>query len=290
MSTEQPRHLVLDSRIIDETVNAKLTVGEVSKHPSNPLFAEDKPWEPRYDNVYANVIYDEDDEIYKCWYNPFIIDERVTNTPPEKRNPDSLELHRMSNPTIGRWGFATRSRPTASVGTNPILGWSSLTENKRNNLLVREIHGAGVFKDYRETDPAKRYKMFHCGNPQMEVVFSADGLRWSDPIPIPEIEAHGTHANAFWAPSLGKYVGITRQHANGTRLVTRGESTDFVNWTERQNSSRGSQLASSSTRYDCVPDARHLYRTVGDDDLSRRPQRFRRRCEAARRIGVESRH
>ena len=92
MSTEQTRHLVLDSRIIDEAVNAKLTVGEVSKHPSNPLFAEDKPWEPRYDNVYANVIYDEDDEIYKCWYNPFIIDERVTSTPPEKRNPESSRL------------------------------------------------------------------------------------------------------------------------------------------------------------------------------------------------------
>ena len=91
MSTEQTRHLVLDSRIIDETVNAKLTVGEVSKHPQNPLFAEDKPWEPRYDNMYANVIYDKDDEIYKCWYNPFIIDERVTSTPPEKRSPDSLD-------------------------------------------------------------------------------------------------------------------------------------------------------------------------------------------------------
>ena len=37
MSTEQTRHLVLDSRIIDETVDAKLTVGEVSKHPQNPL-------------------------------------------------------------------------------------------------------------------------------------------------------------------------------------------------------------------------------------------------------------
>ena len=38
MSTEQPRHLVLDSRIIDETVNAKLTVGKVSKHPQKPAF------------------------------------------------------------------------------------------------------------------------------------------------------------------------------------------------------------------------------------------------------------
>ena len=231
MSTEPTRHLVLDSRIIDETVDAKLTVGEVSKHPQNPLFAEDKPWEPRFDNVYANVIYDEDDEIYKCWYNPFIIDERVTCVPPEKRNPGSLSYSdvKLDHREMGLC-YAVSTDGIRWDKTD--LGLVELDGDKRNNLLVREIHGAGVFKDYRETDPAKRYKMFHCGNPQMEVVFSADGLLWSDPIPIPEIEAHGTHANAFWAPSLGKYVGITRQHADGIRLVTRAESPDFVKWTE----------------------------------------------------------
>ena len=231
MSTEQTRHLVLDSRIINETVNAKLTVGEVSKHPRNPLFAEDKPWEPRYDNVYANVIYDEDDEIYKCWYNPFIIDERVTNTPPEKRNPDSLDYSDVK-PDHREMGLCYAVSTDGIRWDKPDIGLVEFDGDKRNNLLVREIHGAGVFKDYRETDPAKRYKMFHCGSPQMEVLFSADGLRWSEPIPIPEIEAHGTHANAFWAPGLDKYVGFTRQHADGIRLVTRGESTDFVSWTK----------------------------------------------------------
>ncbi|MDE0300761.1 MAG: hypothetical protein OXN17_19150 [Candidatus Poribacteria bacterium] len=231
MSAEQTRHLVLDSRIIAETVNAKLTVGEVSKHPGNPLFAEDKPWEPRYDNVYANVIYDEDDEIYKCWYNPFIVDERVTGTPSEKRNPDSLDYSDIK-PDHREMGLCYAVSTDGIRWDKPDLGLVEFDGNKRNNLLVREIHGAGVFKDYRETDPAKRYKMFHCGSPQMEVLFSADGLRWCEPIPIPEIEAHGTHAIACWAPSLGKYVGFTRQHANGTRLVTRGESTDFVNWTK----------------------------------------------------------
>ena len=231
MSTEQARHLVLDSRIINETVNAKLTVGEVSKHPQNPLFAEDKPWEPRYDNVYANVIYDEDDEIYKCWYNPFIIDERVTNTPPEKRNPDSLDYSDVK-PDHREMGLCYAVSTDGIRWDKPDIGLVEFDGDKRNNLLVREIHGAGVFKDYRETDPAKRYKMFHCGSPQMEVLFSADGLRWSEPIPIPEIEAHGTHANACWAPGLDKYVGFTRQHADGIRLVTRGESTDFVSWTK----------------------------------------------------------
>ena len=85
---QETRYLVLDDRIIDEVVAAKLTLGAVTKHPQNPLFGEDKPWEPRFDNVYANVIYDSKDRLYKCWYNPFIVDERVTHTPPEKRHPD----------------------------------------------------------------------------------------------------------------------------------------------------------------------------------------------------------
>ena len=92
MSGSYPIHpsqyLVLDDRLIDEVIAAKLTLGRITKHPQNPLFGEDKPWEPRFDNVYANVIYDVEDKLYKCWYNPFIIDERVTHTPPEKRHPD----------------------------------------------------------------------------------------------------------------------------------------------------------------------------------------------------------
>ena len=82
------RWLVLDDRVIEEVVEAKLTLGEITKHPQNPLFGEDKPWEPRFDNVYANVIYDTEDRLYKCWYNPFIIDKRVTHTPLEKQHPD----------------------------------------------------------------------------------------------------------------------------------------------------------------------------------------------------------
>lgn len=27
-----------------------MVIGEVTKHPSNPLFIQDKPWEPRLDN------------------------------------------------------------------------------------------------------------------------------------------------------------------------------------------------------------------------------------------------
>ena len=68
------RYLLLDSRIVANTENAKLVLGNVQKHKGNPLFEEDKPWEKRFDNLYANVIYDEEEQIFKCWYSPFIID------------------------------------------------------------------------------------------------------------------------------------------------------------------------------------------------------------------------
>ncbi|MHC4130893.1 MAG: hypothetical protein ACYSR3_02710 [Planctomycetota bacterium] len=66
-TSERDRYLLLDTRIIESTENAKLTIGKVQKHKDNPLFEEDKPWEKRFDNLYANVIYDEQENIYKCW-------------------------------------------------------------------------------------------------------------------------------------------------------------------------------------------------------------------------------
>ena len=61
-SIARDRYLLLDSRIIANTENAKLALGTVKKHPANPLFIEDKPWEMRFDNLYGNVTYDENEE------------------------------------------------------------------------------------------------------------------------------------------------------------------------------------------------------------------------------------
>lgn len=64
-----------------KVTGASLQVGSVVKEPRNPLFAEDRPWEVRYDNVYANIFQDPSDNLYKCWYSPFIVDPSVKETP-----------------------------------------------------------------------------------------------------------------------------------------------------------------------------------------------------------------
>ena len=61
----EQRFLLLDDRNIDVVTNMKLSVVTAQKHPANPLFIEDKPWEQRFDNLYGNIMFDQDEQMYK---------------------------------------------------------------------------------------------------------------------------------------------------------------------------------------------------------------------------------
>lgn len=249
-SDKRTKYLLLDSRIIENTQDAKLTLGEPKKHPANPLFGEDKPWETRIDNVYANVIYDEEDKLYKCWYSPFTVDDRTELIEENRRHP-FYTAYLQTSPEGREMAVCYATSKDGLKWDKPELGMVEFEGNKNNNILLggRHFagcyygpHGAGVFKDLHEPDPAKRYKMFFRGT-EMAVSFSADGLHWSEAIDCPEMDAPGdTHNMAFWAPGLDKYVGITRlkyhvpvdggEGRMGVRQVARTESEDFVNWTK----------------------------------------------------------
>ncbi len=89
----------------------KLTPGLARKASEDPLFGEELPWEVCYDNLYANVIFDPTDNLYKCWYDPFIFDVATTDTPPvqRERGPSALCWPKPA-------GLAAKSGSTA--------GWS----------------------------------------------------------------------------------------------------------------------------------------------------------------------
>ena len=193
----EQRHLVLDARVIDRSDNARLSVMAAAKSAANPLFGEDRPWEMRFDNLYPNVLWDAEEELYKCWY-----------------------------------------------------GLVEYRGSRANNMLLRGPHGAGVLKDARETDPARRYKMFtSLGEQELAVAFSADGIHWGRFIPCPTVNPYqvdGTHYNALWVEERGEYVGFTRlrdprsagaaevgaiRGAWPPRQGGRTASTDFQHWT-----------------------------------------------------------
>jgi hypothetical protein len=231
-------HLLLESDIIERAEGVRLVLGAARKDSRNPLFGEDKPWEPRFDNLYPNVIFDEADGVYKLWYNPFIIDERVTNTPAEDRR--SLAYVKA----VGRreTGLCYATSRDGIAWEKPELGLVEFDGSERNNLVMRRIHGPGVFVDMRDPDAARRYKMLGVdeNTKSMAVGFSPDGLHWPPLIQCPAIDAAGdTHNNALWDESAGRYAGITRLWIDRQRIVGRTESADFVNWTKAEEVLRG---------------------------------------------------
>ena len=233
---ERDRYLLLDDRIIESSENAKLTIGKVEKHKGNPLLEEDKPWEKRYDNLYANVIYDDEEKIYKCWYSPFIRDDSAKKMTIAQRRDKGY-----NPPDTREMAICYATSKDGIKWAKPELDLVEYEGIKKTNILWRGKgeagehwggpHGSGVFKDLRDPDPKRRYKAF-LKSDILSVAFSPDGIHWDKAIACPEADSAGdTHNNAFWAPTLGKYVGITRQWArpNG-RQVARTVSEDFIDW------------------------------------------------------------
>ena len=237
---EQRRYLFLDARIVEDAQNAELTLGTVKKYGGNPLFGEDKPWEMRFDNLYANIVYDDEEQIYKCWYSPFVIDHSSKGMSSQQRN--EVQYRAPSNREMAIC-YATSKDGVAWV--RPELGLVDYEGSKANNILWRGSgedkvlqegpHGSGILKDVRDPDPNRRYKAF-LKSKILSVAFSADGLHWGSAIACPAANSAGdTHNNAFWAPTLGEYVGITRQWGRPFgRQVARTSSSDFVNWEKTQ--------------------------------------------------------
>jgi len=235
---QDSRYLLLDSRIIDKTENTVLTVGTVHKYEGNPLFGQDKPWEKRFDNLYGNVMYDNEEKLYKCWYSPFIVDQSALGMSLEERK--NIEYDSPDNREMAICYTTSKDGITWEKSE---LGITEYNHSKANNILLRGHgdlgehwagpHGSGIFKDLREKDPARRYKAL-LKSDIISVAFSADGIHWGQPTACPTADVAGdTHNNALWAPTLNKYVGISRSwgEAKG-RQVVRIESDDFIHWTK----------------------------------------------------------
>jgi len=229
--------LLLNSSIVEKVENAKLQVGTVQKHNANPLFVEDKPWEKRFDNLYGNVLYDEDEKIYKCWYSPFIVDYSAKGMSLEERDSKDYDP-----PDFREMGLCYATSKDGIIWEKPELGIVQYKNSRDNNILWRGSggehwqgpHGSGIFRDLRDQDPNRRYKAI-LKSEIISVAFSADGIHWGPPVACPEADVAGdTHNNAFWAPTLGKYVGITRSWGDMGRQVVRIESEDFIKWTKAE--------------------------------------------------------
>jgi hypothetical protein len=224
------RYLLLDSRVVAEAQNATLTLGTIQKHAGNPLMEEDKPWEVRFDNLYANVLYDSGERLYKCWYSPFIVDQSSKGVSLEQRKST---LYRGSKLAGREMGVCYATSRDGLKWEKPELNLVEFNGSKANNLVLRGPHGAGVLLDADDPNPLRRYKMFRAE----DMRFSADGRHWSAPeTSFGILSKSDTHNNLLRLPGRDRYVGFVRLWdkgwGHGQRVVGRTESADLKQWTQ----------------------------------------------------------
>jgi hypothetical protein len=175
-------------------------IGTVSKNP-NPMFVQDKPWEPRLDNGYPNII--QTATGYECFYGDCV-----------KGCGKQLLLYANSTdgitwnkPNLGIYDLQQVRTDLKSIGTD--------------NNIVMYGGGIGIFRDDFETNKSKLYKAFgpgcygHGGNTTCTkggTATSPDGLKWNNKVDVnwPSPHRYDTHTNAFWDEQQSKYVVTTR--------------------------------------------------------------------------------
>ncbi|MDB6139401.1 MAG: hypothetical protein JWO94_2473 [Verrucomicrobiaceae bacterium] len=215
------KHLMLDTRVIYHAVNARLVPGAMVKEPRNPLFQADRPWENATNNLYPNVLWDEQEQMFKMWYKCVLADKQA--------------IARMDQPStvhdVG-WYLLYATSKDGLVWDKPALGLHRFDGDAATNIVTRDTPNAGVFKDLHDPDAARRYKMIYdVGLGQPRVRFSADGIHWGEAV-TPEgfgAQYGDTHTNAFWDERSHKYLCFTKLYM-GERTIARLESNDFLHW------------------------------------------------------------
>eukprot|EP01047_Picozoa_sp_COSAG01_P058517 COSAG01_NODE_6906_length_3444_cov_8.863677_6_plen_191_part_00 len=111
------------------------TTATVSKHPGNPLFGQDKLWEPRLDNGYPNVVFDSEsaalgDGPWRLWYGGIAPGGQYLYY---ANSSDGLLWHK---PELDRYDL------TEKWGKSGKYPWAAKV-GKKNNIIM---FGGGVYR------------------------------------------------------------------------------------------------------------------------------------------------
>ena len=107
INNEQTTKYAAFSVIAQTTGSLQPTIGNVTKEPTNPLLVQDKPWEPRLDNAYPNVVHDPHSAYgaYRLWYGGFICGDDFDKSEGRNRvNVCSSQSKPMMHESIHRRG------------------------------------------------------------------------------------------------------------------------------------------------------------------------------------------
>ena len=225
--TYRNKILLIDDAFLLEVHNLQRKVNQVVKHPE-PVVKLDAPWNTDKMEMfnYNNVLYDEDEKLFKMWY--VVCGQRVDE-------------------------YWERGRKTAYATSKdgihwekPIMNMVEINGSKENNYIIGEMLSLTyTIIDDPSDVAARRYKIIFFVDSEeqrwshfhvpLNVAYSADGITWDRPAHVNPI-LRGL-SDAGWGfiydQERRKYQLYTRRAPNLPRDISLYESYDLVNWEDK---------------------------------------------------------
>jgi len=199
------KFLFLDYHELESIQGFSRELEQPVKHPGNPLFAPDAPWENGNMQFYGSVV--------KVGGQPFQMWYTVIHKP-------------------WRMFLAYAESDDGLVWRRPLLEIFRHNGEKTNIVLADNPHGTAVIYDAAEPREDWRYKMVAGTDPSgcICAYHSPDGIHWLPVRRFPVIATNPDCPMGFLRAPDGRYVVYHRLYGFGRR-VFRSESWDFVYWT-----------------------------------------------------------
>ena len=207
------KQLFIDDALISAMQGVTKQLHQPAKFQQNPVLKRDRPWEPSGPG-YATLIFDPHEKLFKLWYENW--DQKEENT--------ALLMYATS-----RNGIDWIKPQLNEQGTNQV-----------RQPQVKGFQASGIFRDARELDPTRRYKMLFSSLPDgksksltTSVAFSPDGIQWTAAAELHSIPFSDTQSCPLWDARRQRYVAFLRFGPPNTRIISRTESEDFVHWSPK---------------------------------------------------------
>ena len=211
------RQLFIDDYLIDSMSSLKRSFHPGRKH-GDPLIVPEHPWEgvgtaPWPSTfLFGDVVWDEEEQLYRMWYTSATKDEEGQHSVLYATSQDGIQWHKPLD-----------------------LGVVSYEGSDANNILIRNCSAENVLRREDEPDPGRRYQLFTYDRNVNAYAwrFSADGIHWTNPVPVPALHGMWDMANVAYDDTRGIYVLIVKgRHSEDYRHPVLGKhpGVNFRRW------------------------------------------------------------
>ncbi len=199
--------LFIDDELIASIERLEWVVNQPVRHHANPVITYDRPWEGNCVITWGSVIYDEDERLFRIWYEAY-----------DKYGPPGEQ-------TL----ICYATSPDGVAWDKPELGLVDYRGSKANNIVLTADEGtldAPSVVHVPDAPPEQQWRMYwHSGaHGGIRCATSPDGLRWN-PLPGVVVEA-GDRNTVSYDASSGTFRLITRVPGRGMRTCGLWESDD----------------------------------------------------------------